>query len=148
MGFFKTYLTSDDGRERVTGFQMAGDTNGLDGIGNDSYTCESVALEEGEVCVIPFIALDEISYKLPLFKHHAYKLLSREIVRYYGVMLMLGSLRAEERVAVFLFSLTLETVSRTLSKLMDLGILIVKLRRIKILNLEALKNMTNFGHAT
>jgi CRP/FNR family transcriptional regulator len=177
MGFFKTYLASDDGRERVTGFQMAGDTNGLDGIGNDSHTCESVALEDGEVCVIPFIALDEISYKLPLFKHHAYKLLSREIVRYYGVMLMLGSMRAEERVAVFLLNLfqrlhtlgfskselvlrmsrqdignylglTLETVSRTLSKLMDLEILTVKLRRIKILNLEALKNMTNFGHAT
>ena len=176
IGFFKTYLTSEDGREHVTGFQMAGDTNGLDGIGNDSHTCESVALEDGEVCVIPFTALEEISDKIPFFKHHAHQLLSREIVRYYEMMLMLGSMRAEERVAVFLLNLcqrlhtlgfskselelrmsrkdigsylglTLETVSRTLTKLMEIEIITVKLRRIKILNLEALKNMTIFEHA-
>jgi CRP/FNR family transcriptional regulator len=31
-GFFKTCLTTDDGREQITGFQMAGEIMGLDGI--------------------------------------------------------------------------------------------------------------------
>lgn len=173
IGFFKTYLISKDGRKHVTGFQMAGDTNGLDGIGNDLHTCESVALEDGEVCVIPFNALQEISYKIPRLKNHAHRLLSREILRYYEMIVMLGSMRAEERVAVFLLNLgqrlhslgfskselelrmsrkdignylglTIETVSRTLSKLIDLEVVTVKIRRIKIINIEALKNINDF----
>ena len=34
-GFFKTSIASEDGRDQVTGFQMAGEVIGLDGIVND-----------------------------------------------------------------------------------------------------------------
>ena len=48
-GFFKTCVASEDGRDQVTGFQMAGEIIGLDGIVNDHHTCDAVALEDAEV---------------------------------------------------------------------------------------------------
>ena len=60
-GFFKTRVTATDGRDQVTGFQMAGELLGLDGIGNDAHTCDAVALEDSQVCQIPYARLEEIS---------------------------------------------------------------------------------------
>src|SRR5215510_16029577 len=51
-GFFKTKVLLEDGREQVTGFHMAGELIGLDGIGTDRHTCDALALEDSEVCVI------------------------------------------------------------------------------------------------
>ena len=45
-GFFKTCVATEDGRDQVTGFQMAGEIIGLDGIVNDHHTCDAVALED------------------------------------------------------------------------------------------------------
>ncbi len=42
-----------DGRDQVTGFQMAGEIVGLDGIVHDHHTCDAIALEDAEVCVLP-----------------------------------------------------------------------------------------------
>lgn len=53
-GFFKTAVMHDDGREQVTGFQMAGELMGLDGIGSRVYEVDAVALEDSQVCVMPF----------------------------------------------------------------------------------------------
>ena len=52
-GFFKTRVSSEDGRDQVTGFQMAGELLGLDGISTDRHSCDAVALEDSQVCVIP-----------------------------------------------------------------------------------------------
>ncbi len=60
-GFFKTCLATEDGRDQVTGFQMAGEIIGLDGIVNDQHSCDAVALEDAEVCVMPFDRIEEIS---------------------------------------------------------------------------------------
>src|SRR6478735_1631415 len=43
-GVFKTRLASEDGREQVTGFQMAGEIIGLDGIVSGHHSCDAVAL--------------------------------------------------------------------------------------------------------
>ena len=171
-GFFKTCLTSEDGRDQVTGFQMAGEIIGLDGIVNDQHSCDAVALEDAEVCVMPFDRIEEISREVTALQHHVHKLMSREIVREHGVMLLLGSMRAEERLAAFLLNLVqrlhsrgfsqtelvlrmtreeigsylglkLETVSRTFSKFVDDGIVEVKQRHVKILDTEALQRMVN-----
>ena len=48
-GFFKTCVATEDGRDQVTGFQMAGEIIGLDGIVNDHHTCDAVALEDGSL---------------------------------------------------------------------------------------------------
>lgn len=171
-GFFKTCVSTDDGRDQVTGFQMAGEIIGLDGIVSDHHTCDAVALEDAEVCVMPFDRIEELSREVNALQHHVHKIMSREIVREHGVMLLLGSMRAEERLAAFLLNLVqrlhargfsqselvlrmtreeigsflglkLETVSRTFSKFADDGIVEVKQRHVRILDTEALKRIVN-----
>jgi CRP/FNR family transcriptional regulator len=171
-GFFKTCVASEDGRDQVTGFQMAGEVVGLDGIVNDHHTCDAVALEDAEVCVMPFDRIEELSREVNSLQRHVHKIMSREIVRENGVMLLLGSMRAEERLAAFLLNLVqrlhargfsqselvlrmtreeigsylglkLETVSRTFSKFVEDGIVEVKQRHVRILNTDALKDIVN-----
>jgi CRP/FNR family transcriptional regulator len=171
-GFFKTCIATEDGRDQVTGFQMAGEIIGLDGIVNDHHTCDAVALEDAEVCVMPFDRIEELSREVTALQHHVHKIMSREIVREHGVMLLLGSMRAEERLAAFLLNLVqrlhargfsqselvlrmtreeigsylglkLETVSRTFSKFVDDGIVEVKQRHVRILDTEALRRLVN-----
>ena len=171
-GFFKTCVDTEDGRDQVTGFQMAGEVIGLDGIVNDQHTCNAVALEDAEVCVMPFDRLEELSREITALQRHVHKIMSREIVREHGVMLLLGSMRAEERLAAFLLNLVqrlfargfsqselvlrmtreeigsylglkLETVSRTFSKFADEGIVEVKQRHVRILKIDALKEIVN-----
>ena len=171
-GFFKTSVVSEDGKDQVTGFQMAGEVIGLDGIVNDQHTCDAVALEDAEVCVMPFDRVEELSREVVSLQRHVHKIMSREIVREHGVMLLLGSMRAEERLAAFLLNLVqrlkargfsqtelvlrmtreeigsylglkLETVSRTFSKFVEDGIVEVKQRHIRIVNAEMLKDIVN-----
>lgn len=49
-GFFKTSTSTEDGRDQVTGFQMAGEMLGLDGLSADRHACDAVALEDSTVC--------------------------------------------------------------------------------------------------
>ena len=105
-GFFKTCVSSEDGRDQVTGFQMAGELLGLDGISHDRHNCDAIALEDSQVCVIPFGQLEELSRDFTPLQHQFHKIMSREIVRDHGMMLLLGSMRAEERLAAFLLNLT------------------------------------------
>ena len=171
-GFFKTCVTTEDGRDQVTGFQMAGEIIGLDGIVSDQHTCDALAIEDAEVCVLPFDKIESISREVAALQTHVHKIMSREIVREHGVMLLLGSMRAEERVAAFLLNLVqrlhargfsqselvlrmtreeigsylglkLETVSRTFSKFVDDGVVEVKQRHVRILDAEALKQIVN-----
>ncbi|WP_245234379.1 fumarate/nitrate reduction transcriptional regulator Fnr [Methylotenera oryzisoli] len=171
-GFFKTCVTSEDGREQVTGFQMAGEIIGMDGIVSDRHNCNAVALEDAEVCVMPFATVEDLSRELPALQRHVHKIMSREIVRENSVMMLLGNMRAEERLAAFLLNLLqrlharglsqselvlrmtreeigsylglkLETVSRAFSKFSEDGIIEVKQRYVKILAPEALKKIFN-----
>ena len=98
-GFFKTAITSVDGRERVTGFQMGGELLGLDGFDDETHRCDAVALESSQVCFIPQDALEALSRTLPALQRQLHRILSREIVREHGVMTLLSGMRAEERVA-------------------------------------------------
>ena len=170
VGFFKTCVAADDGRDQVTGFQMAGELLGLDGIGTERHTCDAVALEDSQVCVIPYAQLESLSREVGELQRQFHRIMSREIVRDHGVMLLLGSMRAEERLAAFLLNLThrlqlrgfsatalvlrmtreeigsylglkLETVSRTFSKFQDDGVLEVRQRQIRVLDAEALQRL-------
>jgi CRP/FNR family transcriptional regulator len=167
-GVFKTCVTAADGRDQVTGFQMAGEIVGLDGIVNDQHTCDAVALEDSEVCVLPFDRIGELSREVGALQHHLHRIMSREIVREHGVMLLLGTMRAEERVAAFLLNLIqrlqargfspselvlrmtrqeigsylglkLETVSRTFSRFAEDGVLQVHQRLVRIVDVERLR---------
>ena len=171
-GFFKTCVTTEAGRDQVTGFQMAGEIMGLDGIVGDHHTADAIALEDAEVCVMPYERIEDLSREVPALQTHVHKIMSREIVRDHGVMLLLGSMRAEERVAAFLLNLVqrlhargfsphelvlrmtreeigsylglkLETVSRTFSKFAEEGIVDVKQRHLRIVDAEALRAIVN-----
>ena len=171
-GFFKTCVTTEDGRNQVTGFQMAGEIMGLDGIVKDVLACDAVALEYAEVCVMPFDRIEELSREIVSLQRHVHQVMSREIVREHGVMLLLGSMRAEERLAAFLLNLVqrlhargfsqselllrmtreeigsylglkLETVSRTFSKFVEQGVVEVKQRQVRIIDLDTLKLIVN-----
>ncbi|VWX55773.1 Transcriptional regulatory protein btr [Burkholderiales bacterium 8X] len=171
-GVFKTRVNAEDGRDQVTGFQMAGEIIGLDGIVNSVHTCDAVALEDAEVCVMPFDRLEELSLEVKGLQRHLHRMMSREIVREHGVMLLLGSMRAEERLATFLLNLVerlhargfsrselvlrmtreeigsylglkLETVSRTLSKFAEDGIVAVENKHLRILDRDALHRLVS-----
>ena len=171
-GVFKTCVTSEDGREQVTGFQMAGEIIGLDGIVNDHHNCDAIALEDAEVCVMPLDHIEELAREVTALQRHVHKIMSREIVREHGVMLLLGSMRAEERLAAFLLNLVqrlhirgfspselvlrmsreeigsylglkIETVSRAFSKFAEEGLIEVKQRHVRILKADALTRMVN-----
>ena len=122
--------------------------------------------------VMPFEKMEALSREVNALQHHVHKIMSREIVREHGVMMMLGSMRAEERLAAFLLNLTtrlhargfsrselvlrmtreeigsylglkIETVSRTFSKLVDDGVLEVKQKNLRILKPDALREIVN-----
>ena len=120
------------------------------------------------MCEIPFDDLEELSRELPLLQRHLHRILSREIVRNQNTMLILGSMRAEERLAAFLLNLSqrfsvrgysptsiqlrmtrqeigsylglkLETVSRALSHLQEAKLITVYNRSLEILSLAGLR---------
>jgi CRP/FNR family transcriptional regulator len=160
-GFFKTSVSTNQGRDQVTGFQMGGELIGLDGIATGRHEVDAVALEDSQLCVIPYGELETLAREVVSLQLQFHKIMSREIVRDHGVMLLLGSMHAEERVAAFLLNLThrlrargfsassvllrmsreeigsflglkLETVSRTFSKFQANGLLFVRQRQIQI----------------
>jgi len=168
-GLFKTEGLSADGREQVTGFQMAGELLGLDGISSDRHVCKAVALEDSEVCVIPFAEMESIGRAVPALQRNLHRVMSREMVQDRSLLVLLGSARAEERLAAFLLNLsqrhaqrgysasefilrmtrdeigsylglTPETVSRTFTRLQKDGLIEVAQKRIRIVDLQALRS--------
>ena len=111
-GFFKTSVIDGEGREQVTGFCMGGELLGLDGLGAGRYNGTAVALEDSEACVLPFALVEELSRDIRPLQRQLHSVLAREIVRDHGVMMLLGSMRAEERLATFLLNLSRRFVRR------------------------------------
>lgn len=168
-GSFKTVVTHREGREQVTGFAIVGETLGFDGIASGSYRCEAIALEDSSVCVMPFDLLEMLCREVKAIQHHVHQMLSAEIVRASALMMLIGVATAEERVAIFLadlsrrwqargysaeaftlkmtreeigshLGLTLETVSRMLSKLQARRLIEVHGRDLRILDIDGLRN--------
>ena len=169
-GFFKARLIDGEGREQVTGFFMAGELLGMDGVGSGHYNGDAIALEDSEVCVMPFGLVEQMSREVPALQHHLHSVLAREIVRDHGVMMLLGSMRAEERLATFLINLSrrfvrrgyssldfhlrmtreelggylglkLETVSRLFSQFEKDGLIEVNQKHVRILDIRGLERV-------
>ncbi len=170
LGTLKTTVLAEDGREQVAGYHLQGDIIGLDGLGTDRHGCGAVALEDSEVCTIPFEHLEELARDLPPLQRNLHQFLAREISRDHSVMLLLGSMRAEERLASFLLNLSeryrsrgysstefvlrmtreeigsylglkLETVSRLFSRFQEEGLLKVSGRNVKLTDIAALRRL-------
>lgn len=166
-GTFKSSLLLGDGREQVSGFHMAGELMGLDGLAQGKHASTATALEDAEVCAIPYANLSELAAGSANLQHIVSRLMSREIVREHSLMMLLGSMNAEERLAAFLLNISqrmkargysptefhlrmsraeigsylgmkLETVSRTFSAFQQQRLLEVDKRHIRITDLEGL----------
>jgi len=111
-GHFKTYQVNAGGEQQITGFQMAGELLGMDAISGDRHHCDAVALEDSEVCEIPFSRLEELFGQVPTLLRHFHRIMSQEITREQNVMLLLGNMRAEQRFAVFLVNLSARYLAR------------------------------------
>jgi CRP/FNR family transcriptional regulator len=168
VGSLKSTVVTSAGQEQITGFHMAGEIVGLDGIGESRHECDTTALEDTEVCVIPYSRIDDVAGQIPALRNNFHRIMSREIVRDQGVMLVLGTMMAEERIATFLLNLSqrsaargystselllrmtraeigsflglkLETVSRVLSRFAKDHLLEVDQKRVRILDANGLK---------
>lgn len=169
-GSLKTVMMHHDGREQVTGFHIAGEPLGMDGISTETHTCDAIALEDSSICVIPFHLLELLCRELKVMQQHLHKMMSGEIVRESGLMMMLGNMSAEERVAAFLLNMsarlvergysahefnlrmtrdeigsylgvTLETVSRMFSKFQKQNLIEVHGKQIRIIDIGMLREV-------
>ena len=167
-GSFKTTIVDCEGREQVTGFFMTGELLGMGGLASGRCEGTAIALEDSDVCAMPYVLIEEIGREIPSLQRGLHLVLAREIVRDHGVMLLLGSMSAQERLAAFLINLSkrylrrgysssnfilrmtrddigsylglkVETVSRLFSSLQENGLLQVQGRAVKLLDVPRLR---------
>lgn len=166
-GSLKMLVSYRNGRHQITGWRLAGEIIGLDGIEKDVHTMSAVALEDSLICVIPYEKLKRLSREVGALQDQIYRVLSEQF-NSKAQLMVLGPLTADERVAAFLLDLsdrngqrgysqaefrlrmsredvgnylgiTLETVSRALSKFKRLGLVHVQGKLIRILDMEGLR---------
>lgn len=145
-GFFKMVNLSPDGREQVVGLQFRGDWLGFDGIAHGRYSCDTVAMDTGEVWSMRYEALIKAGADHPKLLTILHEAMSRVIAHDRDSLMSVCTMPANARVADFLrlwaeslttrgmradqialrmtraeignyLGMTLETVSRALSKL-------------------------------
>ncbi len=162
-GSVKTTIADDEGRVQVTRFSLPGDLVGVEAIGSGKYPCSVIAMEDSSCCGIRYTDLCRLGRGMPALQIHLHRMMSHEITRDYGLMFLLGSMGAEERVAQFLLGLSarylargyspsqfrlcmsrldiashlglrLETVSRVMSRLSQRDILAIVGREINVKN--------------
>jgi CRP/FNR family transcriptional regulator len=172
-GAFKSVGVSRSGEEKVTGLHLPGEVMGLDAIDSGAHSYHAIALEDSEVCVIPYARLTSLALRVPELQSRLLRVLSSDISRDHGLMLLLGSMTAEQRIAAFLLSLsrryerlgyaanrfnlrmtredigsylglTLETVSRLMSRFQREGLIAANQREVELKNATALADIV--GH--
>jgi CRP/FNR family transcriptional regulator, anaerobic regulatory protein len=173
-GTLKVSVLTEDGREQITGFFLPGDLVGLDSVGLRHHASSSAALDDAVVCELPFHALERRGQSVPSIQAALVGMLSGQIRREQSTLLLLGTLRAEERLAQFLIDMSqrvrtdikcgsvigmpmtreeigsylglkLETVSRTMSKLHREGIIEVIRHGVHILQEDKLRNLAGLS---
>ncbi len=169
-GSFKSYVLSDTGQGRVTGFFLPGEIIGMDGIASKHYANSTQALEHSSICEIPFSQLEKLSHQLPNLQHHFFAIMGNEIAKDQQIHTLLSSYTAEERTASFLLGLssryarvslspsrfllpmtrsdigeylglTVETVSRIFTALQRKGLIEVNNREIELLDMDILRQI-------
>lgn len=144
----------------------------MDAIDEGRYPCDAIALEVTELCEIPWTELNQLAARIPALNQQLVRLMSREIVRDEELLMMLGHLGAEARLAACLLNfnarykrlgstddrftlsmsrqdlgdylgLALETVSRFFTRLHEDGLLDVQGREVRVLDAERLRAMVS-----
>jgi CRP/FNR family transcriptional regulator len=167
-GSLKTIVESPNGYEQIVGFHLPGELVGLDGFRDDIHTCACVALETSSVCELPLADLEVLCQEMPSIHEQMRRIMGKEVSDDHAMLLMLGKMSADEKIASFLLSisrrmqergwkandfvlsmprqdianylgLAVETVSRLFAHLQEKGTIDVDRRRIHITNLNRLR---------
>ena len=175
-GCVKTMTESANGDEQIVGFHLAGELLGLDGFADGAYTCNAVALETSSVCELPLDQLETLCHKLPGLQKQMRRIMGKEVSKDHKLLLLLGKMTADERLASFLLSLStrmeerhwnanefnlmmprqdianylgmaVETVSRLFASFQSEKIIEVDRRHITILDMARLKAMVGDGES-
>ena len=162
-GSFKTYTVSSDGVEQITSFHFPGEIIGFDSLHGLQHQSFSQALETSLVCEIPYSTLDDLSAELPTLRQQILRLMSTEIFHDQEMFMLLNKRTAEERLAYFVkhlskrfyergfsenafrltmtrgeignyLGLTIETISRSLSRFQKEQLIEVNGKLITILD--------------
>ncbi|MDT8282091.1 MAG: helix-turn-helix domain-containing protein [Gammaproteobacteria bacterium] len=162
-GTVKSYILMEDGEEQVLNFYMPGDVIGLDSMGSDCHVASTIALEETTICKLPLSCLQD-----RVLGQDFLNTVSYNILRDHNMLLMLARKNADGRMASFLLDmvkrverrgcsvdviklvmtrqdianylgLAIETVSRTLRRFQDSGMLEVTRRKIRIFDFDCLR---------
>lgn len=160
-GAIKTSLSTPDGEEQILSFYLPGDLLGFDAFAHDRHTCDAQALDDTLVCELNMDNFQELCGKLPAMRGQMMRQIGAELEREQMLLLTLGQMRTEERLATFLASLSernrergfsasefnlpmarhdlanylgmaVETLSRMFSRLQDEKIIAVQHRLVKI----------------
>lgn len=162
-GSFKTVSTDVDGNSQVIGLHLAGELMGLDGMGRGQHQCDAVALQPATVCELPLDRLETLLAEFPAMQQQLMRVVGRGRDQDQSHLEMLGRRQADDRVLLFLHSLreryrsleldpdqialpmsrediasylglVIETVSRSLGRLQDEGIIAVQGRQVRIVD--------------
>lgn len=171
-GSVKLFLVDKNGVEQILGFYFPGEILGLDAIDTKKHVCTAVALETSSYCAFPFTSLADICSRISELQNQMFRLMSRELTYENELLLTIGKKNAEERLATFLLTLsdrfyrlgysskefklamsrqeianylglTIETVSRILSRFQKEQIIDVARKQISIKNPEVLQKISS-----
>ncbi len=166
-GSFKSFVTSKDGEEQIIGFHFPGDIIGFDALRENTHQSYTQALETAMVCELPYDTLDQMSVQLPKLRHQIMSFMSAEIKHDHDLMMLLNKRTAEERLIYFLahlskrfeergfspkqfnlsmtrneignyLGLTVETISRLLTRFQKESIIEVDGKLITIIDFDAM----------
>lgn len=175
-GMFKSSAVTEDGRVHVTGFFLPSEVLGFDAITSQRHHCSAEALEPSDICEIPFERLEELAHVIPRLQHQLLAVMSREIQEDEQMLIILGRMTAEERLATFLatfsrrqaelglsatdlnlamsrqdighyLGLALETVSRLLSRFQEQGLIETIGRQVRLLKPDHIAVLAHAGFA-
>ncbi|TAP40812.1 fumarate/nitrate reduction transcriptional regulator Fnr [Alteromonas sp. KUL49] len=174
-GSFKTFVTNADGEEQITGFHFPGDIVGFDALRENRHQSYTQALETAMVCELPYETLDEMAMQFPKLRHQIMSFMSAEIKQDHDMMMLLNKRTAEERLMYFIanlserfeargfsnkefhltmtrneignyLGLTIETISRLLSRFQKEGIIRVEGKLITITDFDLMRDkLSNVG---
>lgn len=171
-GAVKLSVSTAEGGEQILGFYLPGDLLGFDAMAEGEHICDAQALDDTLVCELKIADFSELCDSLSALRRQMMRQMGREIERDHKLLLSLGQLRTEERLATFLVGISernksrgfaagefnlpmpriylasylgmaVETLSRMFSRLQADGIIRVRQRLIVIEDIGALYNLAH-----
>jgi len=115
-GSAKTSLVNADGQEQILEFHLPGDVLGFDAFATHTHSCDVIALEDTLVCRIPIEMFDSLCERSAGFRKVMHQQIGKEISHSQKLLLSLGQLATEERLASYLVQLANHYQSRGFSK--------------------------------